>query len=294
MIATMAFSTVGFFSFLFTLPLLMLHKRGLSTGKCLWVQGVSYLGVMVYTVYPYIGFFSPENMGIILFGTVFTLISALEALIYTAMDFRSNSVLRKLVVASIPAFVIGGGYAAWITSPMAAVSFDGFRASVASILENTMPSILQSINPEMLVGMMLMLMVPMAMLLGGIPVVIAEFALNCKDEQWQNDMAYMKLPAKYSVLLLVCVVLFVPAFFITSYPRVLGVIGWNCGLGLLMHFTVNGASIFLAMRRRSNPSFSAGRVIWLFILAGFLPGINLGLCVAFSVLAVLENWVKFR
>lgn len=293
-LATLAMSTIGGLSFLFTLPLLMLHKRVLSTGKCLWIQGVTYLGVLVYSFYPYVSFFTPENYGIIFFGTIYTLSTALEALIYTAMDFRSSSVLRKLVVASIPSFVICGGFAAWISSPSAIESMEGFRTAIAGILESAMPEMFQVLNPEMMVGVLIMLAVPMGVLLGAVPVLISEFSLNSRDGQWQEDMAYMKLPGVYSVLLLLCVLLVVPALFLETYPKTLAVLGWNCGMGLLLHFVVNGASVVYAMLKKRNPSFTIGKVVLLLVVAGFIPGVNFGVYIGLCVIALLENWIKFR
>lgn len=293
-LATFAMSTIGGLSFLFTLPLLMLHKRALSTGKCLWIQGVAYLGVLAYAFYPYIGFLTPENYGIIFFGIMYTLSIAAEALIYTAMDFRSSSVLRKLVVASIPAFVICGGFSVWISSPVAVESLNGFKLSVTTILENAMPEMVRIVNPEAIVGVLVMLSVPMGVLLGAVPVLISEFSLNSRDEQWQEDMAYMKLPGVYSVFLLLCALLVVPVLFLEKYPKTLAVLGWNCGMGLLLHFAINGASVLYAIWKKRNPSWTIGKVVFLLVVACFIPGVNFGVFICLCIIALLENWIKFR
>ena len=291
--ASIALVYLGTGTVIFTLPLLLLTKRIQSTGKNLLIQGVTYAIAMFLQFQPYFGYFSPVNLGIILFGALFPLASALASLIYTGMGEKSSSILRKLVWASFPAFVLGTAFAVWITSSGATESLSGLNSSIAAVLQE-FKGLDFTLSSDIILAAIIMLAVPVSIAFGAFPILISEFVLNSRDEQFQFEFANMKMPSVYAWLMLATVAAIVPGYMVDGYPPALLLAGWNCALGLGLHYCLNGFSILVSFFRRRTAYVSAGRVFVLTVLAGLLPGVNIAVFFGLFALGVLENWIKFR
>lgn len=292
----LAYLTGG--AFLFTLPFLLTGRRFGRTSTYVGMQATAYLASVVVLLLPYRGFFNSPNWGIIGFSAIYPLIISLEALIYSGMRDRSRSFLRKIVKASVPAFVIGGLFAVWLTSPAGSESYDVLQSSIVLTFESMFAELGMSGELEALASailpMGLYLTVPLSMILGALPIVISEFMNNSLSEQWNDDIANMKLPDKYFWFFLASLVLVVPELFVKDYSRTLSIVGMNFLLGISLHYAVNGFSIVVSFFRKRIVYFHARRLIFPMILLSFFPGLNFVMVGGLVMLGIMENWLILR
>ena len=296
MASSVALSYLSGGIFVFTLPMLFLGRRIKRTVNYVLLQIVTYICVIAVNLLQYRGFFSSPYWGIIAFSCLMPFVSISQTLVYTSMREKSNSVMRKLVSASIPAFILGTAFAVWLASPVGSESFQTLAASIKQSFENTnaVMGIDFSQISDLMLPMMLIVMVPASMIFAAFPIIVSEFAANSADEQWQYGMANMKMPKKYVLVIAAAVAVTGVSYLVDAVPAYVAVAGWNVGLGMGLHYVLNGYSILVAYFRRRTAYVSAARILVLVVVMGFIPGIGFAVYFGLAVLGILENWIKLR
>ncbi len=75
---------------------------------------------------------------------------------------------------------------------------------------------------------------------------------------------------------------------------IVGIIGWNIGLGLGLLYFVQGVSILYWLLRRRGARLSLGTSIVLGLLILLLPGINVLMMLGIPLLGISEIWIRYR
>lgn len=282
-------------SLFFNLPILLFVPKIRETAKAVLSVAMVMVLVAALTLFEYRDFLSAENYGILFFALYFQLVSSVVAVIWTALRDFSDSVLRKIVICSYPVAIVGIVFAWVLGLPVSEPSVEGFKQSVIAVLNPEALGI--SINAESFADMFIMVLkliiVPMGMVFGGLPVLVSELIVKKYDENWQNGFANMKMPDSF-------IWIFMAAWFaviftsVKALPELVVIIAWNVALGLSLHYYLGGFSIVMARLRRKTPLITAGRVFLPIILLSILPGANAVVLAGLTILGALETWVKLR
>lgn len=294
MSVSIALAYMGGGIFVYTLPLLLLTKRISSTKKAVLIQSVTYLCALLVMIFPYLNYLTPENYGIIAFSLLFPFVSAVEALVYTSMRDKSKSVLRKMVKASLVAFIVPTAFAVWLTSSYGLVSFNGLRSVLGEVLKTDALGINITEYLDLILSLFMLLATPISMVFAALPILVAEFIQNSRDEEWQFEFANMKMPNNYFWVLCGFVCLTAVGYLVKGGPTFVSIIGWNFGLGLCLHYMLNGFSVLIAFFRRRTAYVAPGRLFVLLILMSLLPALNVVVGIGLFSLGILETWMKFR
>lgn len=281
---------LGFGSLFFCMPLLLTVPSIKKTSHAVYPFLIVALVCTVYTLSRW----KNVNMGMAVFGIVFPLMACLGCAIWTGLRNYSNSVLRKLVICSFATGLIGLVYAIWLVSPQGA----GQNQSLLAVFQQILPAELVNKTSEafgeIVLSVIIMLIIPFGMLFSGLQILVSEFILHRNDEEWQYNFAYMKMPNSYVWFFILAWVVALVGNFTDAVPEIVSVIGCNLAVGISIHYFIGGVSILTSMLRRHSATITAGRVFFPVVIACMIPGINVAVLTALTIMGVLETWIKFR
>lgn len=277
---------------LFPIPTLLISYRMERTQDAVAIQAVGLAGILAWQLIPEIRLFSPESSGLLVLGLFFTLATGLTALIFTALRNYSSSVLRKLVIASVPIAVLGSIYLVWLETPAGVKAAEG----ILSVFAGVFPEDILGYDTQLFAYAALVVIkvctVPFAVAFGSIPVLFTESGVNRFNSSWQAGFASMMMPPRffwiYMGLIASCIA-----------GRLLGwnavfIVALNLVLGLGLHYMLNGLSVVHALFRRRNPAFPASTLIYLMFFITFIPVLDLLVWIGLTVTGLLETWVRMR
>lgn len=295
-IASILLANTGLGTFIYTVPLVLTAYSFKETGKAVLVQLASVAVTLGFFVFGYRGLFQQSNIGFILCSGYLLLIPGLFCIVYTALRDFSSSVLRKVVIASIPGLVLGLVLITWLVSPSAEIPLAGIRATYGYMISQFSEMISVFDADELsasVVSVMLFITVPMAQICSVLPILLGETAIHKADDSWQSSFAFMKMPDCYAYVFIALVVSTVVSI-AAKLPVALRVCCLNASLWLGLHYLLNGLSLYFFWRRKNNPYYYASRVVFAAILIALLPGIGVFIFFGLTVLGFLETWIEFR
>lgn len=296
-LTSMVLLETGVGLFIFAIPLLLVAEKIQHKATSLCVFGSALLAFVATRIYNFRGFFTEENLGIILMDGIFPIIVVAECFLFVLFRDRTDSFLRRLVLSARAAIVIGLACGLYLSSPAGEPVLEGFVAAIRSTLDYYGESLGVNFTDQLIpyfTGILVFAPVPIGMALAGLQIWIAENLLHKVDQDWQMGFAYMKMPGWYTWLFMGLWALVIAAQNVQILSGYCRVFAWNTALGLSLHFFMNGVSVVTAGLRRHSAFLTAGKIcVWVLILS-FIPVANLVMFLGLIILGVLETWVKMR
>ena len=270
----------------YPIPVMLSSYRMEKARDSVLLQAAALIIVLVWRIVPEVKVVNADTLGMFILGIVFILSTGLTTLIYTALREYSSSMLRKLVIASVPVMILGCAYTIWLETESGLVAADGIRKLFSSVMPET----------EMFANVGLLVVklfaVPFSMVFGAIPVLFTESAVNRFKSEWQAGFASMMMPPVFFWVF--CILLAVSLVGYLAGSRIVTLVGVNLLMGLGLHYILNGLSVVHAWIRNKNPAFAASTLIYLLFFISFIPFLGGVAWLVLLVTGLLERWVRMR
>lgn len=280
----------------FTLPLFLASASEEKKGSAVLLFVATALGVIGSDIYLYKDlFFNSQYMGVFFLEILFPLISLAVGAVWVGLRDFSDSVLRKMVISSSAALVLGLAFTFYLSSPIGEAAQSGLTSYLAGsfgYLDEVLGLGISDMVPFLLIGIKLGC-VPCGMIFAGLPILIAENGMHKRDENWQLGFAYMKMPNSF-IWVFFLAWAGVLASLKIDLPSFAVIACWNVALTLSLHYMLGGMSILTSIIRRQSATLTAGRVLLISILLMLIPGVGIIVFIALALAGVLETWIKLR
>jgi len=277
----------------FPIPVLLASYRIEDTRKAIGLQILTYAVILGWELVPMIPYFSSETAAMLVMSLLFKLMACVVAAVFTGLRNYTRSMLRKLVICSVPVSVMGAAFVVWFTSGSAGASMDLMIKTYEAVIPAELLKISANDFARALVSVVTYGIVPLGMICGALPVFFAEISANRLNAEWQEEFAMMKMPGKYVWLFFGFWGLFALSL-LMKLPVALGAVSFNLAMAMSMHYMLNGLSVLLALIRTKIPAFSAGTVVYFFFFASLIVGLDLVMWGVLTLTGVLETWIRFR
>lgn len=281
-------------SLLYNLPLLLFVPKIRKTGYAVLTFAVSLILIGLLLLWEYRSYIGTGFFGIIVYGLVFQVMSSVGAAVWTGLRNYSDSVLRKLVICSIPVMVIGVTFSLWLTMPSSEFLVQTLVGALTEVFPVEAFGVDAGLVSQVFTTVLTLLSAPIGLVFSSFPILISEFILKKNDEKWQFDFANMKMPDYYIWFFMGFWAVALLGNLIDSMPVWVTVISWNLALGLSLHYFLSGISVLTSVLRRKSATLTASRVFVPIVIAAVIPGINAVVLTALVVLGAVETWVKLR
>lgn len=280
--------------FIFPIPVLLAVNGVKDTRKAVLVHLASTVGVVGTYVVSNSVLFTQEYMTVAFLGLVFPLTISLAALIWTALRDFSNSVLRKLVICSIPSALIALCFALWLCSNASIESVNNMKTAYSMILPQELVGEGSSAIMDLFFVILKYACVPFAILLQALPILISEFIIHRGDEEWNFEFANMKMPYPFVWVFLALLALSVIIPRINGIPEVVSVVLWNLTFGMALHYILDGISVLFSVLRRKTLRITPSTVVLWVAVSTIIPYLNMFVYGTLLITGVFENWINLR
>ena len=292
LVLSVVLSRLSLGALVYPIPVVLTSYRMEKTRDAVLVQAVALIAVIAWRIIPEIKLLGADVLGMFLLGLLFILATGLTSLIYTALRDFSSSVLRKMVIASVPVMVLGCAYIIWLGTASGLAAADGIKAVFAAVFPEDVFGLDTSMFSEAALLVVKMVAVPFSMIFGAIPVLITESGANRFRSEWQAEFASMMMPPVFFWVFCGLLAVTVAGYFAKSQTVTL--IGINLTAGLGLHYVLNGLSVVHAWVRSKNQGFAASTLIYTLFFLSFIPFLGGAVWLALLVTGLLERWVKMR
>lgn len=283
--------------FVFAIPLLVLAEKFQSKGNSAAVFCSAILAVVCMKLYTYWDLLTLEYAGVLFLDNLFPLMVLAESFAFVILKDKTQSFLRRLVLASRVTIVIGLACGLFLTSTYGAPVME----NLSTALESTLGYVEELLGVDVseffipyTKAILTIAPVPIGMLISGLQIWIASNLLHKNDQDWQMGFAYMKLPNGYAWLFMGLWALVAVTRTLKTIPSYVSVVAWNCALALSLHFFMNGVSVLTARLRRQSAFLTSGKVCLWIIIGTVIPGLDAVMFLGLTLVGVLEAWIKMR
>lgn len=293
-ISSVVLSRLSMGLILFPIPVLLSVNGIRDKGKAIIIHIIASVGVLGLNLLSSRGLFTTEYLTIGLFGLVFPLTISIACTLWTALRDFSDSVLRKLVICSIPTTVIALAFSIWLCLPEAQASIETLRTAYTLVVPQSLSGEATIDLGSIFIAVLKLGSVPVAIIFQGIPILISECILHRGDEKWNFEFANMKMPYKFVwvFLALLGLSIIVPRLdFVGQIPII---VLWNLTFGLGLHFMFDGVSVLVSILRKRSLHFTPGRILLWLTFSMIIPGLNMFVISGLLATGIFENWVKLR
>lgn len=292
-LSSILLSRLSFGAIFFPIPVLLASYRIEDTRRAIGLQILTYAVIMGWELVPMIPYFNGETAAMLVMSLMFKLMACTVAALFTALRNYTRSMLRKLVICSVPVMVMGAAFVIWFTSGSGNASMDLMIKTYEAVIPADLLKISANDFARALVSVVTYGMVPLGMICGALPVFFAEMSANRFNAEWQEEFALMKMPGHF--------VWFFFGFWglygvslLLKLPVAFSAVGFNLAMAMSMHYMLNGLSVLLALIRIKLPAFSAGTIIYLFFFASLIVGLDMVMWGVLTITGILETWIRFR
>ncbi len=292
-LSSILLSRLSFGAIFFPIPVLLASYRIEDTRRAIGLQVLTYAVIMGWELVPMIPYFNGETATMLVMSLMFKLMACTVAALFTALRNYTRSMLRKLVICSVPVMVMGAAFVIWFTSGSGNASMDLMIKTYEAVIPTDLLKISANDFARALVSVVTYGMVPLGMICGALPVFFAEMSANRFNAEWQEEFALMKMPGHFVWLFFGFWGLFAVSVLL-QLPVAFSAVGFNLAMAMSMHYMLNGLSVLLALIRIKLPAFSAGTIIYLFFFASLIVGLDMVMWGVLTITGVLETWIRFR
>lgn len=296
LVASVLLASTSIGSLIYTVPLIIISYSFRDTVKAVLAQLAAVVAVAAMFIYDYRGLFQKANLGIIIYAGYLMILPGVFCIIYTALRDFTSSVMRRIVDSSFAVLALGTVFILWLKSTSGAVPYEGLSAAFNVTLKQ-FPVMEEAFDvytlTQIVTQVFMFSMVPVCLVFCVLPVLLAEAAFHKLDANWQSQFAFMKMPSYYAYIL-IGILAGAVLVSVLNVSEALILVLWNAFFWLSLHYLLNGMSLYAFWRRKSNPYFTASRVVILVFLVNLIPGVGLFVSCAFVIFGILETWIEFR
>lgn len=281
-------------SVLMTIPILTLCPRVKKTSYKVGAFALLLAGVIIWTFVQGRAAFGTELWPLLLVNLYLPVVLTVGSLVWVLGSDYSSSSMRKFFWAAVPVFFMGLALSLYFASSASKTIRDALIESIMYLFPSDLLSVDLTPMVTAVVNAMMLVFAPCGVLLLAVPVVISDLNVNRYDEEWQYDFANMKLPDTYVWVFFASWAAALLCNWVNGVPTWALALSWNIALSVSVLYFIVGVSILVAFARRRTAAISAGKIVFMVVLACFIPYLNLGVAVALPILGVLETWIRFR
>ena len=294
-LASVLLSRSGLSTLIYFIPVLLVSVNIISTRNAvLYFIGTisAILGWKFFDLRGLMG--DSSNLGIIFFALVYNVMVLASVLTWVSLREYSNNVIRKLLICSVSSSLIGILFVVW---------YNAFATEeqITKIIElyRQVFSIIRSEEyalqlPELVFTIIMLTVVPFGMVMSSFQILVSEFIIHKRDENWQRDFSLIKLPDKYLYLFIGLWLMTGASALVSSIPALLKAVLLNIAFGFSLHYVLTGISILFFYVRSKRPYFTAGKMYGFVIITMLIPLLNFFILITLIFLSISEVWLKFR
>ena len=292
-LSSILLSRLSFGAIFFPIPVLLASYRIEDTRRAVGLQILTYAVIMGWELVPMFPYFNGETAAMLVMSLMFKLMACTVAALFTALRNYTRSMLRKLVICSVPVMAMGAAFVIWFTSGSGNASMDLMIKTYEAVIPADLLKISANDFARALVSVVTYGMVPLGMICGALPVFFAEMSANRFNAEWQEEFALMKMPGHFVWFFFGFWGLFAVSVLL-KLPAAFSAVSFNLAMAMSMHYMLNGLSVLLALIRIKLPAFSAGTIIYFFFFASLIVGLDMVMWGVLTITGVLETWIRFR